>query len=76
MGKAFFVFNASSNDVQERDDKIIPDPVVLGNTEIILDGKKTLITATSGVEQYVIVEPGDYPENEQERQARRGATRG
>ena len=75
MAHAFFMFNPSTNNVQVRDDKVIPDPVELEVSEVIIDGKKRTITATSGVEQYVIVEPGDYPDDDQERQARRGAVR-
>jgi hypothetical protein len=74
-GTAFFVFDPIANDVQERNDKIVPDPVILGETEIILDGKKEVITATSGQEHYVVVEPGDYPTDADGRQQRRGAER-
>ena len=75
MGRAFFIFNPSTNDAQERDDKIIPDPITLGVTEMIIDGKLVEITATSGTEQYALIEPGDYPSDAEERQARRGAVR-
>lgn len=75
MANAFFIFDPNKRDVQERDDKIIPDPVELGNSEIIVDGKKTVITATSGTLQYPLIEPCDYPQTEDERQARRGSVR-
>lgn len=61
MDRAFHIYNPNVKDVQVRDDKILPDPVTLGVTSMVVDGKTIDITATSGVEQYVIVDPGEYP---------------
>lgn len=73
MGNAFFIFDPStSSKIKQRDDKIVPDPIILGDVEIIEDGKRKTITATNGQELYVVVKPGDYPENEAQRKRRRG----
>jgi hypothetical protein len=40
---------------------IIPDPVELPVSQVYVDGKLIEVTATSGQLQYLIVEPGDYP---------------
>lgn len=75
MAEAFFIYNPKTKTAQERDDKVIPDPIILGDVEIIKDGKKILITATNGQEQYVNVQPRDYPKDGREREQRRGAIR-
>ena len=51
---------------------IIPPPIVLGVTEVIVDGKVETVTATSGALQYVIVRPGDFPLDQMARERRRG----
>jgi len=73
MTNAFFIFNPSTQEPYVRDDKIIPDPVTLGVTEVVIDGKKEVITATSGVQQYTIVEADAYPLDAAERQAVNGS---
>lgn len=79
MAEAFFIFDPKettfSGAVQERDDKILPDPVEMDVNYPIIDGKEVEITATSGVDQYVLVEPHDYPTTEDERNRRRGSVR-
>lgn len=71
-GSAFH-FVLSNGDVESSTyGGILPDPIVLGVTEQIVDGKLETITATSGVEQYIIVDPGDYPTTEEERFRRGG----
>lgn len=52
---------------------IVPDPIVLENTTVLVDGKYVEVTATSGSQQYMIVEPGDYPMTEDERHRRAGS---
>lgn len=53
---------------------ILPDPIELGVSYPIIDGKVVEVTATSGSMQYLIVEPGDYPTTEDQRERRRGAS--
>ena len=50
---------------------ILLGPVILEVNYPVIDGKVVEVTATSGVEQYLIVEPGDYPTNELDRDKRR-----
>lgn len=54
---------------------VLPDPIELEISYPIIDGKVVEVTATSGHEQYMIVEPGDYPVTEDQRQKRRGSVR-
>lgn len=51
---------------------ILPEPVELGVSYPVIDGKVVEVTATSGSLQYLIVEPGDYPTTEDQREKRRG----
>lgn len=46
---------------------IVPPPITLGVSHPTIDGKVVEVTATSGVEQYLIVEPGDYPTTQDQR---------
>ena len=65
MANAFFIFDpesvSSEGGAQQRDDKIIPDPVTMEVNYPIIDGKEVEVVATSGVDQYALVAPGDYP---------------
>lgn len=54
----------------------VPDPIVLGVSYPIIDGKVVEVTATSGSLQYLIVEPGDYPTTEMEARKRAGSVPG
>lgn len=46
---------------------IIPDPVELGVSYPVIDGKKVEVTATSGSLEYLIVHPEDFPKTADER---------
>lgn len=49
---------------------------VPGQTWAMIDGKMVdVTTSTSGAQRYLIVEPGDYPTNADERAARRAASK-
>lgn len=75
MANAFYIYNPKTKSPQVRNDKIIPDPIVLGDTEVIVDGKKELVTATNGQLLYPLVKPNDYPTTSAGRERRRGAVR-
>ena len=76
MANAFFIYDPTgSGNIQQRDDKILPDPVTMDVNYPVIDGKVEEVTATSGVDQYLIVHPGDFPTTADQRQARRGSVR-
>jgi len=79
MANAFYIFDPKelsiSGSVQERDDKILPDPVEMETNYPIIDGKEVEVAATSGVDQYVLVTPDDYPTTATQRDKRRGSIR-
>jgi hypothetical protein len=69
MGRAFFILDTKA-ELEDRTDKIIPDAVVMDTNYPIIDGKLVEVPATSGISQYMIVTPDDYPKNQTERDAR------
>ena len=76
MSNAFFIYNPNTQKPNARDDKVIPDPVVLGDTVVLIDGKYITVTATNGQLAYPLsIRPGTYPRDARERQSRRGAVR-
>jgi hypothetical protein len=68
-GSAFH-FLTNSGVVSSAYGGIIPDPIELQTSYVVIDGKTTEITATSGALEYLIVEPGDYPINQTDRDKR------
>lgn len=71
-GNAFYFMTASGT-LETPYGGIIPDPVVLSTNYPIIDGKVEEVTATSGQLQYLIVEPGDYPLNQSDRDRRQAS---
>ena len=55
---------------------ILPDPIELGNSTVVVDGRVEETTSTSGQLQYMIVQPGDYPVDAEERFRRGGKREG
>lgn len=51
---------------------ILPGPVELPVNYVYVDGNLVEVIATSGALQYMIVEPGDYPQTQLERDRRAG----
>jgi len=71
LGSAFhFMTNSGVNSTNYGG--ILPDPVELPVNYVTIDGIVTEITVTSGALQYMIVEPGDYPLNQLDRDRRAG----
>jgi hypothetical protein len=62
-----FHFLTNSGIVSSSYGGIIPDPVELPTSYVVIDGKVTEIPATSGQLQHVIVKPGDYPLTQNDR---------
>jgi hypothetical protein len=54
---------------------ILPDPLPLEPQEVMTISGYATNVAVSGQLQYNIVEPGDYPTSQDERERRRGAVR-
>lgn len=49
------------------------EPYIIPNDyTIVVDGKRVTLSGFAGAEVYLGVQPGDYPENETERQQRAG----
>jgi hypothetical protein len=74
LSGAAFQFFTSSGILSSTYDGIIPDPVVLPVNYPIIDGKIEEVTATSGQLQYLIVEPGDYPLDQTDRDKRKASS--
>lgn len=73
-GAAFHILTSSGCDSTPYGG-IIPEPVVLGNSYPIIDGKVVEVTATSGSLEYLIVHPEDFPNTEDQRQRRKSDNR-
>lgn len=73
LSGAAFQFLTNSGVLSTPYGGIIPDPVELPVNYPIIDGKVVEVTATSGQLQYMIVEPGDYPQNATDRDIRRSS---
>lgn len=74
MGSAFH-FMTNSGVLSTPYGGIIPDPITLGESEVMIDGQKVIVSGTVGQKQYLIVEPGDYPMTEDARRKRAGSVR-
>lgn len=46
--------------------------VIPADYTIVIDGKRVTLSGLEGTEVYLGVQPGDYPDNENERQRRSG----
>lgn len=75
MANAFFMLDTKGKFVEDRDDKIIPDPVEYTQFTTVIEGRITTLTGISGSMCYPIVDPGDYPADGNDRERRRGSIR-